>query len=88
MTFLRLPKKFYNNLDIDGFAFDVEILYKAHRQGYPIHRMIVEYYDDKESSVKLSHTWQMFKDLLRIRFRKDKPVTYKRKFTEMPYSKS
>jgi len=31
-TILRLPKNFYKGLKIDGFAFDVEILYKAMKE--------------------------------------------------------
>jgi len=65
---VKLPPEFYNQLKIDGFAYDVEILYKAKREGIPIHVIPVDYYNDENSSVTFKKTIQMFKDLVRVRF--------------------
>jgi len=69
-TLLRLPKEFYHDLKIDGFAFDVEILYKAKLQNIHIRKFDVMYFNDEDSSVKLKHYFMMFKELLEIRKRK------------------
>lgn len=69
-TFLRLPTEFYQDLKIEGFAFDVEILYNAKLQGIKIEKIDVDYYNEEDSSVKLKHYFLMFKELLEIKKRK------------------
>ena len=64
---LNVPDEFYNDLKIDGFAFDVELLYKAKKLGIPIIKKKVMYFNDPSSSVRFRHTIQMFKDIFRIR---------------------
>lgn len=66
-TLLNLPKSFYKELKIDGFAFDVEILNNAKKKNIPIHKMSVDYYNQRDSSVTLKGTIQMFKDLFKIK---------------------
>jgi dolichyl-phosphate beta-glucosyltransferase len=65
-----LPKSFYQDLKINGFSFDVEILYKAKLQNIRIDKIEVSYYNDKDSSVRLRHYFQMFKELIKIRIKK------------------
>lgn len=65
-SLLNLPKSFYKKLKIDGFAFDVEILNNAKEEGIPIYEMSVDYYNQRDSSVTIKKTIQMFKDLFKI----------------------
>ncbi|HOA72815.1 MAG TPA: glycosyltransferase family 2 protein [Phycisphaerae bacterium] len=54
---------------IDGFAFDVELLYLARRAGLRIRELPVHWSHAEGSKVSMSvHTWQMARDLLRIRW--------------------
>lgn len=53
---------------IDGFAFDVELLYIARRSGLRIRELPVRWSHAAGSKVSmLVHTWEMAFDLLRIR---------------------
>jgi dolichyl-phosphate beta-glucosyltransferase len=65
-----LPKEFFKDLKIDGFAFDVEILYKAKLQNIRIDKIEVSYVNDENSSVRIKHWFLMFKELLEIRKKK------------------
>lgn len=52
---------------IDGFAFDVELLYLARAWGIEIHEVPVRWRHVEESRVQpLAHSAEMFADLLRI----------------------
>lgn len=62
----RLRRDFYRSLRIDGFAFDVEILYKAKAHGYRTDLIPVKYYNDRDSRVTLKKTINMFFELLSI----------------------
>ena len=64
---LRLPQSFYKSLKIDGFSFDVEILYKAKKQGRKIIYGNVDYYNVEDTRVTFRKTISMFFELLRIR---------------------
>lgn len=66
-TMLYLPKDLIDDLKINGFAFDVEILYKAKKKHIAIIEKPVNYYNDPDSKVTFKKTAQMFWDLLRIR---------------------
>lgn len=66
---LNLPDKFYKGLKINGFAFDVEILYKAKQAGYPIKKVNVVYENKPDSKVTLRKTISMFFEILSIRKR-------------------
>ena len=53
---------------VNGFSFDVEILYLARRYGYRIREIAVEWYNDERSTVgALTDSAKMFWELLRIR---------------------
>lgn len=53
---------------IDGWTFDVEVLYVARKLGYPIKELGIPWYHDPNSKVKvLRDSFQMLVDLLKIR---------------------
>jgi len=53
---------------IDGYMFDVEILYLAQQAGYRIQEVGVTWQDDGDSRLELlSGNWRNFRDILRIR---------------------
>ncbi len=58
----------FSRLTLEGFGFDVEVLYLARRLGYPIVEVGVRWEDDRDSKVRL---WRdaprMFTDLVRVR---------------------
>jgi dolichyl-phosphate beta-glucosyltransferase len=54
---------------IDGYMFDVEILYLARRSGYRIKEVGIRWRDDGDSRLDLvAGNWTNFLDILRIRF--------------------
>jgi dolichyl-phosphate beta-glucosyltransferase len=58
----------FSRRKIDGFAFDVEILYVARRLGYSVAEVPVLWINDEASRVDpIRHSAQMFRDILRIR---------------------
>jgi dolichyl-phosphate beta-glucosyltransferase len=65
----------FNRRKIDGFAFDVEILFVARRLGYEVAEVPVLWINDEASRVDpIRHSAQMFRDILRIRrLHKDLP---------------
>lgn len=64
---LNMPKEFYDELSIDGFAYDVEIFLKLKARGITGESMQVNYYNDERSKVTLKKTIQMAKDIWQIR---------------------
>lgn len=69
-TLLNVHDNFFKRLSIDGFAFDVEILYEAKRCGLKVKKIPVPYFNDPNSKVTFRKTMKMFSELLRIRFKK------------------
>lgn len=63
---LKLPLELYEELSIDGFAFDVELLYKAKKRGIKIFKQDVFYFNNIKTSVTIRKTWEMFKDLIKL----------------------
>lgn len=54
---------------LTGWAFDVELLYIAHRRGYGIIEIPIDWYFNADSKVRvLRDAWRMFVDLLVIRW--------------------
>jgi dolichyl-phosphate beta-glucosyltransferase len=54
---------------IDGYMFDVEILYLARQSGYRIKEVGVRWRDDGDSRLRLlAGNWENLRDILRIRF--------------------
>jgi len=66
-SILNLPKRFYKNLEIDGFGIDVEILLLARSESLKIVPVIVDYYDISRSSVKPKHYLEMFREVKKIK---------------------
>lgn len=61
-------RKVFGLLRIDGFMFDVEMLYVAMKLGYRIHEMPVQWTDMPGSKLRLVRdTARMFRDLAMIR---------------------
>lgn len=54
---------------VDGFSFDLEVLYLAHKLGYRVTEEPVDWYDAPGSTVDaMKVTLQFLRDLVRIRF--------------------
>jgi hypothetical protein len=54
---------------ISGWTFDVEVIYLALRYGYRVAEVPINWYFNTDSRVSIFHdTWQMFYDLVRIRW--------------------
>ncbi len=69
--FLRgdLARDLFARLTIDGYMFDVELLYLAQRAGLKLREVGVRWRDDGDSRLDLvGGNWRNFKDVLRIRF--------------------
>ncbi|MCM8829952.1 MAG: glycosyltransferase family 2 protein [Candidatus Omnitrophica bacterium] len=61
-------KKLFKEQMITGFAFDVEVLYKAVKNGYRIKEIPVEWLNSSESKVSvIKDPLKFLKDLMRIR---------------------
>jgi dolichyl-phosphate beta-glucosyltransferase len=57
-------------VSIDGFAFDVETLYLAHKLGYRVCEVPVVWLNDEHSTVSMvMDPFQMFLDVMWIRVR-------------------
>ena len=64
----RAAEDLFRVQQLDGWTFDVEVLYIARRHGYKIQEIAIDWYFNPESKVRvLRDSWQMFKDLLKIR---------------------
>lgn len=64
-----LARHLFSLCRINGFGFDVEVLYVARSQGLRIGEVGVLWRNSKESKVHpVRHSMQMLRDLLRIRF--------------------
>jgi dolichyl-phosphate beta-glucosyltransferase len=61
-------EKLFPMQTIDGFAFDVEVLFLARKAGLDIREVPITWYYMEASSVKpLRDTWRMFREVMRIR---------------------
>jgi dolichyl-phosphate beta-glucosyltransferase len=65
----EVAQDLFSRQELDGFAFDVEILYLAHRKGYSIKEIPVNWINQEGSKVGLIRdSGKMFWDILRIPF--------------------
>lgn len=72
----EVAQKIFRKQTINGFGFDVEILYIARKFGYRIKEVPVRWLNRRESKVNpLIHSIQMLTDLIRIKFL-DRKGTY------------
>lgn len=62
-------KKIFNHAKINGFGFDVEILFLARKFGFSISEVPVEWYNDERTTVSpIVDSAKMFWDILKVRF--------------------
>lgn len=67
----RAALELFGRQRIDGYMFDVELLYLAHRAGYRIAQVPVRWRDDGDSRLELlGGNLRNVRDILRIRFGK------------------
>ncbi len=69
--FFRGPvaRDLFGRQRIDGYMFDVEVLYLAQRSGYRIREVGVRWRDDGDTRLEMvAGNWRNFQDLLRVRF--------------------
>lgn len=65
----------FSHMRIDGYMFDIEVLYLANRLGYSIREFPVAWENDPDSRLRLFYdTARMFKHLAAIRLRSLKPL--------------
>jgi len=61
-------REIFTRAQIDGFAFDTEILLLAQKHGLRVDELPVEWINDEETRFRpLSDGWQSLRDLLRVR---------------------
>lgn len=64
----KAAKQIFNIAKIDGFGFDVEIIYLASKLGFKVKEIPVEWYNDDRSTVNpIKDSLKMFKEILNIR---------------------
>ncbi len=64
----KAVERLFPRVTIDGFAFDVEVLFLARKAGLKIVEVPITWYYMEASSVKpVRDTWRMFKEVMRIR---------------------
>lgn len=64
----RAARDIFPNLTVQRWMFDVEVLILARKMGYDIAEVPITWINNDESRVKLSHTPNIFRELLHIRF--------------------
>jgi glycosyltransferase involved in cell wall biosynthesis len=65
----EVARDLFSRQRIDGYMFDVEVLYLAVRLGYDVKEIGVRWRDDGDTRLRLvSGNWRNMLDLLRIRF--------------------
>ncbi len=66
-----VARELFGALRTDGFAYDVEVLYRARRCGYRVSEVPVRWTNSPTTRVQaVRHSREMLADLLRIRFRR------------------
>jgi dolichyl-phosphate beta-glucosyltransferase len=69
----------FQNQRIDGFGFDVEVLYLAKKRGYTVVEVPIDWYSQPESKVSpVKDTLRMFQDILTVR-KNDREGLYDKK---------
>ncbi len=66
-AFRRKALPLIADLSIDGWAFDVELLYRAEKSGLRIKEIPVVWRHGAASHVRLRHAWRILSDLRRIK---------------------
>lgn len=61
-------REVFSTIHIDGFAFDVEVLFLAKKMGYKLKEVPINWKDRSSSKVSsLTDPWRMLRDLIRIK---------------------
>jgi dolichyl-phosphate beta-glucosyltransferase len=64
-----VARDLFGRMRIDGYMFDVDLLYLAKKTGYRMREVGIRWRDDGDSRLALvAGNWQNMKDLFRIRF--------------------
>jgi dolichyl-phosphate beta-glucosyltransferase len=64
-------QEIFSRTTIDGFAFDVEVVFLARRMGFSVRRIPVQLINEGASSLSLMrHTLPMLADVMRVRLRR------------------
>ncbi len=64
----EVAQELFSTQKIDGWAFDVEVLYIAKRRGYRIQEIPIHWFFGQDSRVSpLSDSWKMLREVWRIR---------------------
>jgi dolichyl-phosphate beta-glucosyltransferase len=64
-------QEIFSRTTIDGFAFDVEVVFLARRMGFSVRRIPVQLINERTSSLSLMrHTLPMLADVMRVRLRR------------------
>ena len=64
----EIARELFSMNTIDGWSFDVEVLYIARLKGYRIAEVPVNWYYGEKSKVRpVQDTWRMLKEMVRIR---------------------
>jgi dolichyl-phosphate beta-glucosyltransferase len=64
-----VARELFAKLRVDGFAFDVEVLYLARRSGREVSEVPVRWINSNTTRVQaVRHSKEMLMDVLRIRF--------------------
>jgi dolichyl-phosphate beta-glucosyltransferase len=61
-------KKIFNSQKLNGWGFDVELLYLAKKYGFKIKEIPVTWINDRNTKVRWHAPFGMFRDILKIRF--------------------
>jgi dolichyl-phosphate beta-glucosyltransferase len=66
----KIAKDLFPMLTIDGFAFDVELLYLCRKMGFEIAEVPISWKHDDRSTIKpFRDSLMMFYEILKIRYR-------------------
>jgi dolichyl-phosphate beta-glucosyltransferase len=60
-------QQIFSRTKLDGFIFDVEVLYVARKLGLEIEEIAVEWYNDARSTVTLSHARNIIGEMMTIK---------------------
>jgi dolichyl-phosphate beta-glucosyltransferase len=64
----HVARELFTDLELGGFAFDVEVLARARDRGIPVHEMPVEWSDQKGSTLKPgAHGIEIMREVWRLR---------------------
>lgn len=65
----QVAEEVFQYQTLTGWSFDVEVLYIAQRKGYQIREVPIHWYFKADTKISIiKDSWQMFLDLLTIRF--------------------